>query len=141
MPQTRVKMIWSFSKRTQQTNSVNRHSKRTQQTDTVWLSNRYQIQYQTQHQTDSLYICLQELRIISFSVVNMTEKLRCCQLDLGHFFSMIGNIYSKESKRKFKKIVDVFSFFATTYIFLIRRNDSLQNKLLKIRILRTDIWD
>ena len=36
--------------------------------------------------THSLYICLQELRIISFSVVNMTEKLRSCQLDLGHFF-------------------------------------------------------
>ena len=45
----------------------------------------------------SLYICLQELRIISFSVVNMTEKLRRCQLDLGCFFSMIGKIYSKES--------------------------------------------
>ena len=44
----------------------------------------------------SLYICLQELRIISFSVVNMTEKSRCCQLDLGHFFCMIGKIYSKE---------------------------------------------
>ena len=38
----------------------------------------------------SLYICLQDRRIISFSVVNITEKLRCCQLDLGHFFSMIG---------------------------------------------------
>ena len=36
--------------------------------------------------THSLYICLQELRIISFSLVNMTEKLRCCQLDLGLFF-------------------------------------------------------
>jgi hypothetical protein len=38
----------------------------------------------------SLYIRLQELRIISFSVVNLTEKSRCCQLDLGRFFSMIG---------------------------------------------------
>jgi hypothetical protein len=37
--------------------------------------------------TYSLYICLQELRIISFSVVNMTEKLRCCQLDLGCFLA------------------------------------------------------
>jgi hypothetical protein len=68
----------------------------------------------------------------------MTEKLRCSQLDLGHFFSMIGNIYSKESKKE-KKMLIFFSFFATTYIFLIRGNDSLQNKLLKIRILRTDI--
>ena len=37
--------------------------------------------------SNSLYICLQELPIISFSVVNMTEKSRCCQLDLGCFFS------------------------------------------------------
>ena len=67
----------------------------------------------------------------------MTEELRCCQLDLGPFFSMIGNIYSKESKKE-KENVDFF-FFATIYILLIRGNDSLQNKLLKIRILRTDI--
>ena len=35
----------------------------------------------------------------------------------------------------------IFSFFATKYIhiFNIRGNDSLQTKLLKIRILRTDI--
>ena len=39
---------------------------------------------------NSLYICLQDRLIISFSVVNVTEKLRCCQLHLGHFFSMIG---------------------------------------------------
>ena len=32
----------------------------------------------------SLYICLQDRGIISFSVVKITEKLRCCQLDLGH---------------------------------------------------------
>ena len=44
-----------------------------------------------------VYICLQELRIISFSVVNLIENSRCCQLDLGHFFSVIGKIYSKES--------------------------------------------
>ena len=36
--------------------------------------------------SNNLHICLQELRMISFSVVNMTEKLRCCQLDLGHCF-------------------------------------------------------
>jgi hypothetical protein len=42
--------------------------------------------YRNGRNTDSLYICLQELRIISFSVVNMTEKSRCCQLDLGRFF-------------------------------------------------------
>ena len=36
---------------------------------------------------NSLYICcLQDRRIISFSVVNITEKLRCFQLGLGHFF-------------------------------------------------------
>ena len=40
--------------------------------------------------TYSLYICLQDRRIIPFSVVNITEKFRCCQLDLGNFFSMIG---------------------------------------------------
>ena len=42
-----------------------------------------------------LYICLQ-VRIISFSVVNMTEKSRCCQLDLRWFFSMIGKKYLQE---------------------------------------------
>ena len=46
--------------------------------------------------TNSLYICLQELRIISFSVVNMTKKLRCCQLDLGRFFYMIGKTCLQE---------------------------------------------
>ena len=35
---------------------------------------------------NSLQICLQDRRIISFSVVNITEKLRCHQFDLGHFF-------------------------------------------------------
>ena len=49
------------------------------------------------YEINSLYICLQELWIISFSVVNKTEKLRCCQNDLGHFFSVIGKIYLKES--------------------------------------------
>ena len=44
-----------------------------------------------------LYICLHELWIILYSVVNMTEKSRCCQLDLGQIFSMIGTIYSKSS--------------------------------------------
>ena len=50
------------------------------------------------------------VRAISFSVVNITEKLRCCQLDLGWFFlndwkelfknkTKLGNnfIYFKES--------------------------------------------
>ena len=37
--------------------------------------------------THSLYICLQELRIISFLVVNMTEESQCCQLDLGRFLA------------------------------------------------------
>jgi hypothetical protein len=59
---------------------------------------------------NSLYICLQDRQIISFSVVNITEKLRCCQRDLGHFFlhdwkelckikTKLGNkfIYLKES--------------------------------------------
>ena len=32
---------------------------------------------------------LKEPRIISFSVVNMTEKLQCCQLDLGLFFNFL----------------------------------------------------
>ena len=36
--------------------------------------------------TSRLYIYLQDRRIISFSVVNMTEKSRCCQVDLGQFF-------------------------------------------------------
>ena len=64
-----------------------------------WVQFLYSFHYKTlfkQDLTNSLYIRLQELRIISFSVVNMTEKLQCCQLDLG-FFSVIGKIYSKES--------------------------------------------
>ena len=39
-----------------------------------------------QSNTNSLYFCLHELRIILFSVVNMTEKLRCCQPDLWRVF-------------------------------------------------------
>ena len=35
---------------------------------------------------NNLSICLQVLQIISFSVVNMTEKLRCCQPDLWRVF-------------------------------------------------------
>ena len=35
--------------------------------------------------TYSLYICLQELRIFSFSLVNMTKKLRCFSLIWGVF--------------------------------------------------------
>ena len=72
----------------------------------------------------SLYICLQHPRIISFSVVNMTEKLWCCQLDLGHFLSWLERFIQRNHKKKKKS-----SFFAT---FLLRGNDSCQNKLLKI---------
>ena len=72
---------------------------------------------------DSLYICLQDGRIISFSVVNITEKLRCCQLDLGHFFSMIGknclrklgnNLLSFERIVKREKI-NSLKFFSYVY--------------------------
>jgi hypothetical protein len=33
-----------------------------------------------------IYICLQRATDNRFSVVNITEKLRCCQLHLGRFF-------------------------------------------------------
>ena len=46
---------------------------------------------QSHHQALIAYIsAFKELRIISFSVVNMTEKPQCCRLDLGRFISMIG---------------------------------------------------
>ena len=52
--------------------------------------------------TYSLYICLQEIQIISFLLVNMAEKLRCCQLDLGFFFyTKLGNdLFEGIIKRK-----------------------------------------
>ena len=88
----------------------------------------------------SLYICLQELRIISFSVVNMTENWDVVSLIWGIFLAWLETFIQKNQKKGGKMLI-FNSFFATTYVFLIRRNDSLQNKLLKIRILRTDIWD
>ena len=39
--------------------------------------------------TYNLYICLQELWIISFSVVSITEKSLICQLDLGLFLAWL----------------------------------------------------
>ena len=61
----------------------------------------------------SLYICLQELWIILFSVVNMTEKLRCCQLDLGRFFlAWLERFIQRNHKKKMRFFL---SFFATIF--------------------------
>ena len=51
----------------------------------IWFG-RFQMILVESH---SLYICLQELRIISFSIVNMTEKSRWCQFDLGRFLAWL----------------------------------------------------
>ena len=53
--------------------------------------------------TDYIFIAytpaFKELRIIVFSVVNMTEKLKCCQLDLGQFF-LAWLIWRNHKERK-----------------------------------------
>ena len=88
--------------------------------------------------TDYIFIAytpaFKELRIIVFSVVNMTEKLKCCQLDLGQFF--LAWLIWRNHNEIF------FSFFLCNYF------QQEEIVLVKItcwksyyRIVRTDIWD
>ena len=49
-----------------------------------------------------------ELRIINFSVALLTENLRSCRLDLGHFFSILNDLNGLEGGRgHHKAAVDV----------------------------------
>ena len=84
----------------------------------------------------SLYICLQELRIISISVVNMTEESQCCQLDLGRFLAWLERFIQRNHKKQKKERKFFLSFYVT--IFYKRKWFSSKST---VENLRTDIWD
>ena len=88
----------------------------------------YGLTCQPPGESNSLYICLQELRLILFSVVNMTEKLQCCQLDLGLFLAW----FERFIQRNHEKQKNMSFFFLSLQLFLMRGNYFHQNKLLKI---------
>jgi hypothetical protein len=67
----------------------------------------------------------------------MTEKLICCQLDLGRFFKhdfkelfirLVNHFFERIIKREKK------NFFLSLQLFLMRRNDSCQNKTVENHI-------
>ena len=106
---------------------------------TIWFTETSRMIFGARNTgSNSLYICLQELRIISLSVVNMTEKLWCCQLDLGHFLSWLERFIQRNHKKK--KNISVF--FLSLY-FYWEKMIFIKINCWKsyYRILRTDIWD